>query len=69
MSINLEGGKVLSQCGQFQVTSLTQKTLLDHDKNYHQVRALCTINITKQTCDSSVLPTESLPAIEERKRM
>lgn len=69
MSRNLEGGKVLAQCGQFQVTSITQKTLLDQDKSYHEVRVLSTINITKQICDSSVLPPESLPAVEEKERM
>lgn len=68
MSRNPEGGKVLSLCGQFPVTSITQKTLLDHDKSYHEVRVLPAINITKQTCDSSVLLPESLPAVEEKQR-
>lgn len=59
---------MLSQRGQFQVTSITQKTLLDQDKSYHEVRMLSTINITKQTCDSSVLFPESIPAVEEKER-
>lgn len=62
MQTNMEGLSV------GQVTSITQETLMDCDKNYRGIRVHLTINITKQTRGRLFLFTESLLAIEKRKR-